>query len=557
METLTKGMVFYSSALSEFEKLDFRSDALAGVRANYFNSDKQIQSDETEITIQSEIYKLSYKMVENQTLSWKVTKNQRPYQSVKRETGGIYCVKYYGENGNVYKRQYFDINHFWIKTEYYDKQIEGDLVCTISPKNVDEVKAIEKVTFDDNVITSVELLFPSNNPPSNISDALVYTNLGMIWYDKSFTPKNLAVSYKVPHTANTFGISENLFDESYQPENKMDFSTLNYLENITEEIKPEEDINTQESVVDETVANQNEVVESTYSAYDRIEKILTEANKINKNLFGEVLEYTDTKDSDESVEEDAIAENDHVSEELIDQILSEVSEMDKTIDEIDESEISKNKYSKPRHFAPNDDFSDIDTLDDEVNIESADDEEAYYAEISMKKETEAIEKAEAYELREKQISEYLVETQSGVYSYYGDTDEDGKRTGRGRTESPEGYTAYDGEYSNDKRDGFGVFYYKNGDINYVGEWSQNKRNGCGVGYRTSDGTMHIGKWVENKPENIGARFDKSGNFIDIANYLDGVKHGKCISLDESGNFVISVWENGEKISECVVDDSQN
>ena len=557
METLTKGMVFYSSALSEFEKLDFRSDALAGVRANYFNSDKQIQSDETEITIQSEIYKLSYKMVENQTLSWKVTKNQRPYQSVKRETGGIYCVKYYGENGNVYKRQYFDINHFWIKTEYYDKQIEGDLVCTISPKNVDEVKAIEKVTFDDNVITSVELLFPSNNPPSNISDALVYTNLGMIWYDKSFTPKNLAVSYKVPHTANTFGISENLFDESYQPENKMDFSTLNYLENITEEIKPEEDINTQESVVDETVANQNEVVESTYSAYDRIEKILTEANKINKNLFGEVLEYTDTKDSDESVEEDAIAENDHVSEELIDQILSEVSEMDKTIDEIDEPEISKNKYSKPRHFAPNDDSSDIDTLDDEVNIESADDEEAYYAEISMKKETEAIEKAEAYELREKQISEYLVETQSGVYSYYGDTDEDGKRTGRGRTESPEGYTAYDGEYSNDKRDGFGVFYYKNGDINYVGEWSQNKRNGCGVGYRTSDGTMHIGKWVENKPENIGARFDKSGNFIDIANYLDGVKHGKCISLDESGNFVISVWENGEKISECVVDDSQN
>lgn len=557
METLTKGMVFYSSALSEFEKLDFRSDALAGVRANYFNSDKQIQSDETEITIQSEIYKLSYKMVENQTLSWKVTKNQRPYQSVKRETGGIYCVKYYGENGNVYKRQYFDINHFWIKTEYYDKQIEGDLVCTISPKNVDDVKAIEKVTFDDNVITSVELLFPSNNPPSNISDALVYTNLGMIWYDKSFTPKNLADSYKVPHTANTFGISENLFDESYQPENKMDFSTLNYLEDITEEIKPEEDINTQESIVDETVANQNEVVESTYSAYDRIEKILTEANKINKNLFGEVLEYTDTKDSDESVEEDAIAENDHVSEELIDQILSEVSEMDKTIDEIDESEISKNKYSKPRHFAPDDDSSDIDTLDDEVNIESADDEEAYYAEISMKKETEAIEKAEAYELREKQISEYLVETQSGVYSYYGDTDEDGKRTGRGRTESPEGYTAYDGEYSNDKRDGFGVFYYKNGDINYVGEWSQNKRNGCGVGYRTSDGTMHIGKWVENKPENIGARFDKSGNFIDIANYLDGVKHGKCISLDERGNFVISVWENGEKISECVVDDSQN
>ena len=218
------------------------------------------------------------------------------------------------------------------------------------------------------------------------------------------------------------------------------------------------------------------------------------------------------------------------------------------------TEIPKIKSSQPRHFAPDDNSTE--SGEDEINIESADDEEAYFAEIK-KKEMEALEKAEAYQIKQKQISEYLVETQSGVYSYFGETDENGKRTGRGRTESPDGYTAYDGEYSNDKRDGFGVFYYKNGDINYVGEWSQNKRNGCGVGYRTSDGTMHIGKWAENKPEDIGARFDKAGNFIDVANYTDGVKHGKCISLDENGSFVISVWENGEKISEYLLDDILN
>lgn len=611
MKNLTNGMIFYSSALSAFEKLDFRSDALAGVRSNYFSTNKQTQADETEINIQNQFYKLSYKMVENHTLSWKVTKNQRPYQAVKRETGGIYCVKYYDEDGNVYKRQYFDINHYWIKTEYYDKDIAGYLVCTISPKLIQNIIVLEKVTFDDNIIKNIELLFPSETPPQKVSDALVYTSLGMIWYDKSFKPANFDDLYEAPYISNTFGISENLFEQSYQPKNKLDFTKLAYLgenidemtaEDIANEIKEivsdentetpanivdtpqeiNEEIKETEVIADTTEENQDIVSENsyeteqncdtteepTYSAYDRIEKILAEASKSNKNLFGEVLEFTDAATTnDDIIDQNAENENEQVSEELIDLILSEVSEMDKTTEEADadeettETEIPKIRSSKPRHFAPDDNSTQSDDYEDEdedeVNIESADDEEAYFAEILKKKEMEALEKAEAYQIKQKQLSEYLVETQSGVYSYYGETDENGKRTGRGRTESPDGFTAYDGGYNNDKRDGFGVFYYKNGDINYVGEWSQNKRNGCGVGYRTSDGTMHIGKWADNKPEDIGARFDKSGNFIDVANYTDGVKHGKCISIDENGNFVISVWENGEKVSEYLLDDILN
>lgn len=85
-------------------------------------------------------------------------KNLRPYQSVKRETGGIYCVRYYTENATVYKKQFFDSLHLWIRTEYFDKSIEGERLCTVSPKKIDGVIAIEKY-FSAITIWSPVLLF--------------------------------------------------------------------------------------------------------------------------------------------------------------------------------------------------------------------------------------------------------------------------------------------------------------------------------------------------------------------------------------------------------------
>ena len=51
----------------------------------------------------------------------------------------------------------------------------------------------------------------------------------------------------------------------------------------------------------------------------------------------------------------------------------------------------------------------------------------------------------------------------------------------------------------------------------------------------------------------GARFDRNGNLIDVSNYENGVRTGKSVSFDENGNIVVSVYENGEKISEFLVD----
>lgn len=487
-QELTRDMIFYSVCVSDFEKLDFKNDALAGVRANYFNSNHRPQADDTDILLDDVSYKLSYKMSKNQPLSWKVTKNLRPYQSVKRETGGIYCVRYYTENATVYKKQFFDSSHLWIRTEYFDKSIEGERLCTVSPKKIDDVIVIEKITFSNNRKVGSETLFPADKNSDGNSAALVYSNNGMIWYDSSFVPKYSVKEESKENTVSEpqpsrFELEADKFLPDYSPENPIDLSSLEYLEDTFKEPQPQ------------------------ITAYDRIEKILEEAHKTNKNLFGQIIENTCVEIADEETE--LLDDSEELTEENMAESKAEISE----------------------------------------KTQQASDTEEHTEESETTQEVrEDIVKAE-----EEKKSDAVVSTTSGNYKYFGAVDENGLRTGRGRTVSPSGITAYDGEYAQGKRDGFGVFYYKNGDINYVGEWAQNRRSGAGVGYRTSDGTMHIGKWDSNTPYGYGARFNKDGTFLDVADYTNGKKNGKCISLDENGNFYISIWENGKKISEHIIE----
>lgn len=491
-QELTRDMIFYSVCVSDFEKLDFKNDALAGVRANYFNSNHRPQADDTDILLDDVSYKLSYKMSKNQPLSWKVIKNLRPYQSVKRETGGIYCVRYYTENATVYKKQFFDSSHLWIRTEYFDKSIEGERLCTVSPKKIDDVIVIEKITFSNNRKVGSETLFPSDKNSDGNSAALVYSNNGMIWYDSSFVPKYSVKEESKENTVSEpkpsrFELEADKFLPDYSPENPIDLSSLEYLEDTFKEPQPQ------------------------ITAYDRIEKILEEAHKTNKNLFGQIIENTCVEIADEETE-------------LLDDS-----------EELTEENMAESKAESKAEIS-------------EKTQQASDTEEHTEESETTQEVREDIVKAE-----EEKKSDAVVSTTSGNYKYFGAVDENGLRTGRGRTVSPSGITAYDGEYAQGKRDGFGVFYYKNGDINYVGEWAQNRRSGAGVGYRTSDGTMHIGKWDSNTPCGYGARFNKDGTFLYVADYTNGKKNGKCISLDENGNFYISIWENGKKISEHIIE----
>lgn len=536
-QKLTDGLIIYSVLVSDYEKLDFKNDALAGVRANYFNSGCKEQKEITEIELHGMDYKMSCLLTKNEPLSWKVTRDNLPYQSVKRATGGVYSVITYNDRGIVFKRQFFDRNHTWLRTEYFNRSIADKLITRIYPRKVSGIITLVTEDIDDNGIVSVKTLFPSDKQSNENSRVLIYSNVGMLWYDASFLPSDMPFTEKKSYGNSGFVFNGDLFKNDFVPENAYNLEDCTYL-------------------TDEDIPNVSDTAEPVskkdYSAYDIIEKILVEAHKTNKDLFGEIINHTAEEDfepaevkivtgeKDEQLSDDEVEENSQISEH---EIADDTDVVAETADE--QTEDSESVVT-------------VDSPD-----EASDDEETYFekvgANIGTHCQIDDVPTEESDEENPEIVNEegphcdVVILTKSGRYTYFGNLDENNCRTGRGRTVSPDGMTSYDGEYLDDRRNGFGVCYYNNGSINYVGNWTDNSRNGGGVGYRLSDGTMHAGKWDNNTPDGYGARFDRNGNLIDVSNYENGVRTGKSVSFDENGNIVVSVYENGEKISEFLVD----
>lgn len=536
-QKLTDGLIIYSVLVSDYEKLDFKNDALAGVRANYFNSGCKEQKEITEIELHGMDYKMSCLLTKNEPLSWKVTRDNLPYQSVKRATGGVYSVITYNDRGIVFKRQFFDRNHTWLRTEYFNRSIADKLITRIYPRKVSGIITLVTEDIDDNGIVSVKTLFPSDKQSNENSRVLIYSNVGMLWYDASFLPSDMPFTEKKSYGNSGFVFNGDLFKNDFVPENAYNLEDCTYLTN--------EDIPN----VSDTA---EPVSKKDYSAYDIIEKILVEAHKTNKDLFGEIINHTSEEDfepaevkivtgeKDEQLSDDEVEENSQISEH---EIADDTDAVAETADE--QTEDSENVVTI--------DSSGEASEDEETDFEKVEANIGTHCQIDDVPTEESDEENPEIVNEEEPHCDVVILTKSGRYTYFGNLDENNCRTGRGRTVSPDGMTSYDGEYLDDRRNGFGVCYYNNGSINYVGNWTDNSRNGGGVGYRLSDGTMHAGKWDNNTPDGYGARFDRNGNLIDVSNYENGVRTGKSVSFDENGNIVVSVYENGEKISEFLVD----
>lgn len=536
-QKLTDGLIIYSVLVSDYEKLDFKNDALAGVRANYFNSGCKEQKEITEIELHGMDYKMSCLLTKNEPFSWKVTRDNLPYQSVKRATGGVYSVITYNDRGIVFKRQFFDRNHTWLRTEYFNRSIADKLITRIYPRKVSGIITLVTEDIDDNGIVSVKTLFPSDKQSNENSRVLIYSNVGMLWYDASFLPSDMPFTEKKSYGNSGFVFNGDLFKNDFVPENAYNLEDCTYL-------------------TDEDIPNVSDTAEPVskkdYSAYDIIEKILVEAHKTNKDLFGEIINHTAEEDfepaevkivtgeKDEQLSDDEVEENSQISEH---EIADDTDAVAETSDE--QTEDSENVVTI--------DSSGEASEDEETDFEKVEANVGTHCQIDDAPTEESDEENPEIVNEEEPHCDVVILTKSGRYTYFGNLDENNCRTGRGRTVSPDGMTSYDGEYLDDRRNGFGVCYYNNGSINYVGNWTDNSRNGGGVGYRLSDGTMHAGKWDNNTPDGYGARFDRNGNLIDVSNYENGVRTGKSVSFDENGNIVVSVYENGEKISEFLVD----
>ena len=143
----------------------------------------------------------------------------------------------------------------------------------------------------------------------------------------------------------------------------------------------------------------------------------------------------------------------------------------------------------------------------------------------------------------------LIMADGAVYSYYGELDDSGNRSGYGRTLTDLGRTAYEGMYRGDKRSGKGAYFYKDGTLCYSGDWSENVRHGVGVGISARDGSMHIGRWVNNKPEGNGVRVTAEGSIKFVCKELSDGCTALMNYLDDDTVVISKYDKNGAKISE--------
>ena len=139
-----------------------------------------------------------------------------------------------------------------------------------------------------------------------------------------------------------------------------------------------------------------------------------------------------------------------------------------------------------------------------------------------------------------------IESRGEFYYYYGSVDENGKRSGRGRTLMSDGSIAYEGEYVDDKRKGQGSFYFKDGTLCYWGNWDNNIRSGFGVGVSSEDKAVHAGNWSDNKPAGLGIRFDSDGNLMFISSSCEDKKKGFTISDFSDTSFTVRAWSEKDE-----------
>ena len=139
-----------------------------------------------------------------------------------------------------------------------------------------------------------------------------------------------------------------------------------------------------------------------------------------------------------------------------------------------------------------------------------------------------------------------------VYSYFGKLDENGNRTGFGRTVTDLGVTAYEGNYRSDKRSGKGAYFYKDGTLCYSGDWAENARHGVGVGISSRDGSIHAGRWVNNKPEGTGVRLGADGDIRFVCKELSDGKTVLMNYLPDDTVLISKYDEQGRKISEKTI-----
>lgn len=206
---MENSFIYFGITFEKFDVLDFTDDFLAGVRANFFNSNLEPQTNRSVQYINDNTYFFIYNIRKGEPLSWKFNRNGELYQSAETCGANLYRVNTYSEKGRVFKREYFDFDHIWIKSEYLS-DINEYPEYILYPSIIDDKPVIVKIhNAPDSKITSY--LYPKTDMPENADySVLAYSDSGFVYFNS--VPNDKFISKTLIHDSSVSNLGGFDFD---------------------------------------------------------------------------------------------------------------------------------------------------------------------------------------------------------------------------------------------------------------------------------------------------------------------------------------------------------
>lgn len=526
----------YGVSLNGYDCEDITCDVLSNVRGRFFLTGCT-QKDRLVKNSDAENIKYIYSLEKDRPLFWRVYKNSKLSETSHKNGDGSYYVETAKENGAVEKKLFFSPDHQWIRAEYYNISgfNGGQILLSYGIKDGNRV-FIKKDSSQSQPVTLYKCNY-EDDPEilerafmRNVSvDVSVFSSEGLEYYAdqqgvKRFETivedikKEIAAEKNEEYDATPQQVQSGFnFKPEYFQNNSGSFdirNARNYGEMTAPQINTDEDFDTMPK------GFENMPLQSVPMETSRV--------PVSQTIF----------DFEEPPYNVDIEKAQFDDDDVIDLSAPKKAQRKK--------QKPKEPLKAHRKEMPFGDSVSYDSFNYGERKKIPMNNKTVYSEEADVPSQSCCEDSTVAVNPWKDKCDMTLNLNNEIYRYYGETNSRNERNGYGRTEQPNGRTAYEGEYFKDHRDGFGVHYYKNDGVSYVGSWKNNKREGMGVGFKPDDGSALAGKWHENNPQGVCVKFDKEGNVTYYGKYVDGKREGFSVIFREDGVLEIVKWKNDEK-----------
>ncbi|MDO4459485.1 MAG: hypothetical protein Q4C42_05300 [Clostridia bacterium] len=524
--------VYYACDIAAEGMRNFRGD-LAMLRREFFANGMRTASAKYHVNELGNTGKLSGK-ISRHKIRWTKTLGKIRTEEAF-QTGKNFTIVRRDLNNRIIGKITYNNEMKWLKTEYFSPSDFSKAVEILKPCETDD--AIEKYIYNEEKNRyNITELYPSPYETDSAEQSLVNSEFDSDFVlvstdegDFCYTSAEEAEKRKEASAAEKTGDMNGTWDEEAEApetgaavsEEEPEFTSMEEIaelknENCEEaaddtEIITDEPLETEdnpeetEEITEELSTNEKDDVENTGAQ----EELSPAESDVVENTDGEEAAVNEPEDDQQTADEQETEETPTDTEETAEEIQPEETEPAET-----EPVIIEDNAEEPEA---------------EADAEPEAEEENTEAESAEEEDDTALDLAVG----------------DGKHIYSGRM-RNGKREGKGRTETADGIPVYIGDYADDRRNGIGTSYFRDGALSYAGNWKNDKKDGLGVSFNPTDNSIHVTRWENGSQASESVSIDSEGRLLYYGNTENGKKHGTGISVrKEDGRIYVGDFEGGK------------